>query len=106
MKSEFLSTAARTRARRSIYGYTELLRLREFSAEQRRDPPPTISRQSERMSAIINDCWTWPGSSTRQGLPRIEHVLQDIVATARPSPASSPLKAASGPCPAPDPAIT
>lgn len=84
MKSEFLSTAAhelRT-PMASIYGYTELLRLREFSAEKRGEILTTISRQSERMSAIINELLDLARIEARRGKDfRIEHMsLQDIVA--------------------------
>ncbi|MEK9951466.1 MAG: PAS domain S-box protein, partial [Curvibacter sp.] len=54
MKSEFLTTAAhelRT-PMASIYGYTELLRLREFDAPRRQQLLETISRQSQHMSSI------------------------------------------------------
>lgn len=84
MKSEFLSTAAhelRT-PMASIYGYTELLRMREFSAEKRGEILATISRQSERMSAIINELLDLARIEARRGKDfRIERMsLQDIVA--------------------------
>jgi PAS domain S-box-containing protein len=83
MKSEFLSTAAhelRT-PMANIYGYTELLRLREFSAEKRAEILTTISRQSERMSTIINELLDLARIEARRGKDfRIEHMaLQDIV---------------------------
>ena len=84
MKSEFLSTAAhelRT-PMASIYGYTELLRMREFSAEKRDELLATVSRQAERMSAIINELLDLARIEARRGKDfHIERTsLQDIVA--------------------------
>ena len=84
MKSEFLSTAAhelRT-PMASIYGYTELLRMREFSAEKRGEILSTVSRQAERMSDIINELLDLARIEARRGKDfRIERIaLQDIVA--------------------------
>jgi PAS domain S-box-containing protein len=83
MKSEFLTTAAhelRT-PMASIYGYTELLRMREFSADQRRQFLETIARQSELMSSIINELLDLARIEARRGkdfsLERLS--LQDIV---------------------------
>ena len=84
MKSEFLSTAAhelRT-PMASIYGYTELLRLREFSADKRGEILATVSRQAERMSAIIDELLDLARIEARRGKDfQIERVsLQHIVA--------------------------
>jgi PAS domain S-box-containing protein len=57
MKSEFLTTAAhelRT-PMTSIYGYAELLRVRDVPAAQRQEMIDTISRQSTWMLSILNE---------------------------------------------------
>ena len=57
LKSEFLTTAAhelRT-PMTSIYGFTELLLLREFDEEARREFLGTIYRQSQLMVSIIDE---------------------------------------------------
>lgn len=84
MKSEFLSTAAhelRT-PMASVYGYTELLRMRDFDADRRHQILATISRQAERMSEIINELLDLARIEARRGKDfRLELVaLQDIVA--------------------------
>ncbi len=83
MKSEFLTTAAhelRT-PMASIYGYTELLRLREFDAPQRQQLLDTISRQSQRMSSIINELLDLARIEARRGADFVieRHQLQDLV---------------------------
>lgn len=84
MKSEFLSTAAhelRT-PMASIYGYAELLQMKEFEAADRKDMLATISRQSERMASIINELLDLARIEARRGKDfKIERLsLQDIVA--------------------------
>lgn len=84
MKSEFLTTAAhelRT-PMASIYGYTELLRLREFEAPRRQQLLETISRQSQLMSSIINELLDLARIESRRGKDFVIelHCLQDIVA--------------------------
>jgi len=57
LKSEFLSTAAhelRT-PMTSIYGFTELLRVREFSSDRRTDILEKVHRQCGVMMAILNE---------------------------------------------------
>jgi PAS domain S-box-containing protein len=83
MKSEFLSTAAhelRT-PMTSIYGFVNLLRLREMNDAKRREILDTISRQSDLMMAIINQLLDLARIEARQGsdfvLERV--TLQDIV---------------------------
>lgn len=69
MKSEFLSTAAhelRT-PMASIYGFTELLLVRRFSEEQKRDLLETIARQATRMSTIIDELLDLARIEARQG---------------------------------------
>ena len=69
MKSEFLTTAAhelRT-PMASIYGYTELLRLREFEPAKRQQLLETISRQSQLMSSIINELLDLARIESRRG---------------------------------------
>lgn len=86
MKSEFLSTAAhelRT-PMASIFGYSELLRVKEFDAPKRQEILATISRQSALMSSIINELLDLARIEARRGkdfvLERV--TLQDIVADA------------------------
>lgn len=86
MKSEFLSTAAhelRT-PMASIFGYSELLRMKEFDAPKRQEILATISRQSALMSSIINELLDLARIEARRGkdfvLERV--ALQDIVADA------------------------
>lgn len=86
MKSEFLSTAAhelRT-PMASIYGYTELLRAREFDAPKRQQLLETISRQSQLMSSIINELLDLARIESRRGKDFVieRHALQDILAEA------------------------
>lgn len=86
MKSEFLSTAAhelRT-PMASIYGYTELLRAREFDAPRRQQLLETISRQSQLMSSIINELLDLARIESRRGKDFVieRHALQDILAEA------------------------
>ncbi len=83
MKSEFLTTAAhelRT-PMASIYGYTELLRMRDFDAPRRQQMLETISRQSQLMSSIINELLDLARIESRRGKDFvIEHCcLQDLV---------------------------
>ncbi|MBS3995987.1 MAG: PAS domain S-box protein, partial [Hydrogenophaga sp.] len=69
MKSEFLSTAAhelRT-PMASIYGFSELLLMRNFSEDKRRDLLETISRQATRMSTIIDELLDLARIEARQG---------------------------------------
>jgi PAS domain S-box-containing protein len=84
MKSEFLSTAAhelRT-PMASIYGYVELLRMREFDAPKRKQLLETVSRQSELMSSIINELLDLARIESRRGKDFVlEHVaLQEVLA--------------------------
>lgn len=86
MKSEFLSTAAhelRT-PMASIYGYSELLRMRDFDAPKRQEILGTISRQSELMSSIINELLDLARIEARRGKDFVIErlALQDIVADA------------------------
>jgi PAS domain S-box-containing protein len=83
MKSEFLSTAAhelRT-PMTSIYGFVNLLRLREMNDAKRREILDTISRQSDLMMAIINQLLDLARIEARQGsdfvLERV--ALQEVV---------------------------
>ncbi len=83
MKSEFLSTAAhelRT-PMTSIYGFVNLLRVREMDGPKRREILDTVSRQSELMVAIIDQLLDLARIEARQGsdfvLERV--VLQDAV---------------------------
>jgi len=69
MKSEFLTTAAhelRT-PMTSIYGFANLLRMREMSADKRRDIVGTIARQSELMITILNQLLDLARIEARQG---------------------------------------
>lgn len=92
MKSEFLSTAAhelRT-PMASVYGYVELLRMREFDAPKRNQLLETVSRQSELMSSIINELLDLARIESRRGkdfvLERValQEVLADVVAGYKP----------------------
>ena len=92
MKSEFLSTAAhelRT-PMASIYGYVELLRMREFEAPKRQQILETVSRQSELMSSIINELLDLARIESRRGkdfvVERIplQQLLADAVAGYKP----------------------
>jgi PAS domain S-box-containing protein len=83
MKSEFLSTAAhelRT-PMTSIFGFVQLLRLREMDGPKRREILDTIARQSDLMMAIINQLLDLARIEARQGSDFVlEHVaLQDVV---------------------------
>ncbi len=85
MKSEFLSTAAhelRT-PMTSIYGFVNLLRLREMNDTKRREVLDTISRQSDLMMAIINQLLDLARIEARQGSDFVPErvALQDIVGT-------------------------
>ncbi|MDY0107022.1 MAG: PAS domain S-box protein, partial [Giesbergeria sp.] len=108
MKSEFLSTAAhelRT-PMASIYGYTELLRLREFSAEKRGEILATVSRQAERMSDIINELLDLARIEARRGAAKTStsSALPCRTSWPTPSPATSPRKAGTArSCPRPCP---
>ena len=69
MKSEFLSTAAhelRT-PMASIYGFSELMLMQEFSAEERREFIGAIHRQSELMVSIINELLDLARIEARRG---------------------------------------
>ena len=69
MKSEFLSTAAhelRT-PMTSIYGFVELMLLREMSPERRGDVLRTVQRQSSLMIAILNELLDLARIEARQG---------------------------------------
>lgn len=69
MKSEFLSTAAhelRT-PMASIYGYCELLLMRDFDEDERREMLSTIFRQSELMASIINELLDLARIEARRG---------------------------------------
>ena len=83
MKSEFLSTAAhelRT-PMASIYGYCELLLMRDFDEAERKEMLSTIFRQSELMASIINELLDLARIEARRGkdfvLERLS--LQNIV---------------------------
>ena len=83
MKSEFLSTAAhelRT-PMASIYGYCELLMMRDFGEDERQEMLCTIFRQSELMASIINELLDLARIEARRGkdfvLERLS--LQEIV---------------------------
>lgn len=88
MKSEFLTTAAhelRT-PMASIYGYCELLLMRDFDDDERKDMLSTIFRQSELMAAIINELLDLARIEARRGkdflLERLslEELVQEAVA--------------------------
>lgn len=86
MKSEFLSTAAhelRT-PMASIFGYSELLRVKEFDAPKRQEILATISRQSALMSSIINELLDLARIEARRGKDFVleRATLQDIVTDA------------------------
>ncbi|PHM21587.1 MAG: hypothetical protein CK604_04185 [Curvibacter sp. PD_MW3] len=86
MKSEFLSTAAhelRT-PMASIYGYSELLRMKEFDTAKRQEILATISRQSGLMSSIINELLDLARIESRRGKDFVleQIALQDLVADA------------------------
>lgn len=69
MKSEFLSTAAhelRT-PMASIYGFSELMLIYEFSKEERREYLEAIYRQSQLMVAIINELLDLARIEARRG---------------------------------------
>jgi PAS domain S-box-containing protein len=69
MKSEFLSTAAhelRT-PMASIYGFTELLMMRDFDAQKQKEFYATIFRQSELMITIINELLDLARIEARRG---------------------------------------
>ncbi|GAA6140319.1 PAS domain S-box protein [Hydrogenophaga sp. 5NK40-0174] len=77
MKSEFLSTAAhelRT-PMASIFGFSELLLMRKFGEDKRRDLLETISRQASRMSTIIDELLDLARIEARQGK---DFVLESI----------------------------
>lgn len=92
MKSEFLSTAAhelRT-PMTSVYGYVELLRMREFDAPKRNQLLETVSRQSELMSSIINELLDLARIESRRGKDfvvervALQEVLAEVVAGYKP----------------------
>ncbi|MDI1246751.1 MAG: ATP-binding protein [Rhodoferax sp.] len=77
MKSEFLSTAAhelRT-PMASIYGYCELLLMRDFDQDERKDMLSTIFRQSELMASIINELLDLARIEARRGKDFVLEVL-------------------------------
>ncbi len=83
MKSEFLTTAAhelRT-PMASIYGFSELLLMRPFSDEKRKELLETISRQATRMSTIINELLDLARIEARRGQDFVMETVavQDIV---------------------------
>ena len=70
MKSEFLTTAAhelRT-PMTSIYGFANLLRLRDVGEAKRKEVLDTISQQSELMITILNQLLDLARIEARQGL--------------------------------------
>lgn len=86
MKSEFLSTAAhelRT-PMASIYGYAELLRIKEFDPPRRQELLGTIARQSQLMSSIINELLDLARIEARRGKDFVIEplALHEIVAEA------------------------
>ena len=92
MKSEFLSTAAhelRT-PMASIYGYTELLRVRDFDPPRRQQLLETISRQSQLMSSIINELLDLARIEARRGKDfqierqRLQELVSEAVAGYKP----------------------
>jgi len=69
LKSEFLSTAAhelRT-PMASIYGFSELMLAQEFDAESRREFLSIIYKQSELMTAILNELLDLSRIEARRG---------------------------------------
>lgn len=83
MKSEFLSTAAhelRT-PMTTILGYSELLLMQEFEADERREFLTTVHRQSQLMASVINELLDLARIEARRGkdfnLARLD--LQDVV---------------------------
>lgn len=88
MKSEFLSTAAhelRT-PMSSIYGFAQLLMLKDFDREHSRDMLGTIVRQAELMIAIINELLDLARIEARRGkdfvIARVGlgDIVQEVVA--------------------------
>jgi PAS domain S-box-containing protein len=90
LKSEFLTTAAhelRT-PMASIYGFTELLMMRQLAPERQKQMLERIYRQSEAMIAIINELLDLARIENRRGQdfewaelllqPLIEQSLQDF----------------------------
>jgi signal transduction histidine kinase len=85
MKSEFLTTAAhelRT-PMTSIYGFVNLLRVRKFDEERRKDILSTIAQQSELMIAIINQLLDLARIESRRGQDFLVErlTLQELVDT-------------------------
>jgi PAS domain S-box-containing protein len=86
MKSEFLSTAAhelRTPIA-SVFGYAELLLMRDFDARKAREMLQTIHRQATVMNILINDLLDLARIETQQaeGRPLERLALQDCVRSA------------------------
>jgi len=100
MKSEFLSHAAhelRT-PMASIYGYSELMLVQEFDAEERKELVGAIHRQSQLMISIINELLDLARIEARRGkdftFQRVDvpALMQEIVSSfmppdGRPKPA-------------------
>ncbi len=109
MKSEFLSTAAhelRT-PMASIFGYSELLRVRDFDAPKRQEILATISRQSALMSSIINELLDLARIEARRGkdfvLERVplQEIVADAVAGYKPPEGRLPPEQEAAPMPMP-----
>ena len=69
MKSEFLSTAAhelRT-PMASIMGFSELLLMREYASDKRRDMLERINRQSKRLTGLLNELLDLARIESRRG---------------------------------------
>lgn len=89
IKTEFLSTAAhelRT-PMASIYGFTELLLMKDFDTPTRRELLTIVHRQSELMSSIINELLDLARIEARQGKDFIlesidlEKVVKDAISS-------------------------
>ena len=79
LKSEFLATAAhelRT-PMASILGYTELLLLRNFDAEQRRELLEIILRQGRRVTDLLNELLDLARIEARRGKD-FNFIVQDL----------------------------
>lgn len=88
MKSEFLSTAAhelRT-PMSSIYGFSQLLMLKQFEREKSQEILRTVVRQSELMISIINELLDLARIEARRGkdfvIVRVplQEVVQEVIA--------------------------
>lgn len=98
MKSEFLSTAAhelRT-PMASIYGFTEILMMRELPAERRQQFLAKIHRQSQSMMNILNELLDLARIEARRGkdfdlrTERLDDILREAVQDFQPPPDREP----------------